>query len=97
MKVTEAGKRVAEGASLYSSLDDFPPVLIQLISTGERSGQLIDILGKTADSYEEDFSRRVQKALSLLEPAMILLMGFVVGLIVLAILLPIFQLNQLIK
>ena len=97
MKVTEAGERVAEGASLYSSLDGFPPVLIQLISTGERSGQLIEILKKTADSYEEDFSRRVQKALSFLEPAMILLMGFVVGLIVLAILLPIFQLNQLIK
>jgi general secretion pathway protein F len=97
MKVIEAGKRVAEGASLYSSLEGFPPVLLQLISTGERSGQLIEILKKTADSYEEDFSRRVQKALSFLEPAMILLMGFVVGLIVLAILLPIFQLNQLIK
>jgi general secretion pathway protein F len=97
IKVIEAGKRVAEGASLYSSLEGFPPVLLQLISTGERSGQLIEILKKTADSYEEDFSRRVQKALSFLEPAMILLMGFVVGLIVLAILLPIFQLNQLIK
>jgi general secretion pathway protein F len=97
MKVIEAGRRVAEGASLYSSLEGFPPVLLQLISTGERSGQLIEILKKTADSYEEEFSRRVQKALSFLEPAMILLMGFIVGLIVLAVLLPIFQLNQLIK
>jgi general secretion pathway protein F len=97
MKVIEAGKRVAEGARLSASLEGFPPVLLQLISTGERSGQLSEILESAADSYEEEFSRRVQRALSLLEPAMILFMGFVVGLIVLAVLLPIFQLNQLIK
>jgi general secretion pathway protein F len=96
-KVNEAGKRVAEGARLSGSLDGFPPVLLQLISTGERSGQLVPILKKAAASYEEEFSRRVQKALSYLEPTMILVMGLIVGLIVLAVLLPIFQLNQLIK
>lgn len=96
-KVDEAGKRVAEGARLSSSLDGFPPVLLQLIATGERSGQLVPILKKAAASYEEEFSRRVQKALSYLEPTMILVMGLIVGLIVLAVLLPIFQLNQLIK
>ena len=72
-------------------------MLLQLIATGERSGQLVPILKKAAASYEEDFSRRVQKALSYLEPTMILVMGLIVGLIVLAVLLPIFQLNQLIK
>ena len=72
-------------------------MLLQLISTGEKSGQLIGILNNAANSYEEEFSRRVQKALAFLEPAMILLMGVIVGLIVLAVLLPIFQLNQLIK
>jgi general secretion pathway protein F len=96
-RIAEAGKRVAEGARLSASLEGFPPVLLQLISTGEKSGQLIGILNNAANSYEEEFSRRVQKALSFLEPAMILLMGVVVGLIVLAVLLPIFQLNQLIK
>jgi general secretion pathway protein F len=96
-KITEAGRKVAEGARLSASLDGFPPVLLQLMSTGERSGQLVEILKNAADSYEQEFSRRVQKALSILEPAMILCMGFVVGLIVLAVLLPIFQLNQLIK
>jgi general secretion pathway protein F len=97
MKVMEAGKHVAEGARLSASLEGFPPVLLQLISTGERSGQLIEILKNAADSYEEEFSRRVQKALSLLEPTLILFMGLIVGLIVLAVLLPIFQLNQLVK
>jgi general secretion pathway protein F len=89
--------RVAEGARLAASLEGFPPVLLQLISTGERSGQMVEVLKNAADSYEEEFSRRVQKLLSLLEPSMILFMGFIVGLIVLAVLLPIFQLNQLIK
>jgi general secretion pathway protein F len=96
-KVNEAGKHVAEGARLSASLEGFPPVLLQLISTGERSGQLVPVLKKAADSYEEEFSRQVQKALSYLEPTMILVMGLIVGLIVLAVLLPIFQLNQLIK
>jgi len=97
MNVLESGKRVSEGARLSASLDGFPPVLLQLISTGERSGQLAEVLKNAARSYEEEFSRRVDKALSLLEPVMILCMGFLVGLIVLAVLLPIFQLNQLIK
>jgi general secretion pathway protein F len=97
MRITEAGRKVAEGARLSASLEGFPPILLQLMSTGERSGQLVEILKNAADSYEAEFSRRVQKALSILEPAMILCMGFVVGLIVLAVLLPIFQLNQLIK
>jgi general secretion pathway protein F len=96
-RIAEAGRRVAEGARLSASLEGFPPVLLQLISTGEKSGQLIGILSNAANSYEEEFSRRIQKALSFLEPAMILLMGVIVGLIVLAVLLPIFQLNQLIK
>jgi general secretion pathway protein F len=96
-RIRQAAKGVAEGARLSTSLEDFPPVLLQLIATGEKSGSLVEVLNKTADSYEEDFERRVQKALALLEPSMILLMGLVVGFIVLAVLLPMFQLNQLVK
>jgi len=96
-KIMSSAKNIAEGARLSASLEGFPPVLLQLISTGEKSGTLAQILKKAADSYEEEFERRVQKALSLLEPVMILLMGLVVGFIVLAVLLPMFQLNQLVK
>ncbi len=95
--IRQAAKGVAEGARLSASLEGFPPVLLQLIATGEKSGSLVEVLDKTAASYEEDFERRVQKALALLEPSMILLMGLVVGFIVLAVLLPMFQLNQLVK
>ena len=96
-RVKEAGRKVAEGARLAPSLDRFPPVLLQLISTGEKTGRLVDVLKKAADSYEEEFSRKIERFLSLLEPVMILTMGIVVGFIVLAVLLPIFQLNQLIQ
>lgn len=96
-KIRDAGKRVAEGARLSSSLDGFPPVLLQLISTGEKGGRLPEVLNKAADSYEEEFGRRVQRALYLLEPSMILLMGIIIAFIVFAVLLPMFQLNQIVK
>jgi general secretion pathway protein F len=96
-KIRNAARMVAEGARLSASLEGFPSVLLQLISTGEKSGTLTEVLNRAANSYEEDFERKVQKALSLLEPSMILLMGLIVGFIVLAILLPMFQLNQLVK
>jgi general secretion pathway protein F len=97
IKVIDAGRRVAEGARLSASLEGFPPVLLQLIATGERSGRLVDVLKNAADSYEEEFSRKMQRTISLLEPAIILFMGIIVGFIVFAVLLPIFQMNQLIK
>lgn len=96
-RIMAAAKSVAEGARLSASLEGLPPVLLQLIATGEKSGTLAELLGTAAASYEEEFERRVQKALSLLEPVMILIMGLVVGFIVLAVLLPMFQLNQLVK
>lgn len=96
-RIMNAAGRVVEGARLSASLESFPSVLIQLISTGEKSGTLTETLNKAAVSYEEDFERKVQKALALLEPGMILLMGLIVTFIVLAVLLPIFQMNQLVK
>lgn len=96
-KIMLAAKKVVEGARLSSSLEGFPSILVQLIATGEKSGTLGDMLNKAADSYEVEFERKVQKALALLEPVMILLMGFAVGFIVLAVLLPMFQMNQLVK
>ena len=96
-KILVAAKKVVEGTRLSSSLEGFPSVLLQLIATGEKSGTLGDMLSRAADSYEEEFERKVQKSLALLEPVMILLMGLVVGFIVFAVLLPMFQLNQMVK
>ena len=95
--VIKSEGRVAEGASLSSTLDMFPPVFIMLVATGEKTGKLADSLSKAADSYEEEFNRKVAGAVALFEPVMILVMGLVVGIIVAAVLLPILQLNQLVK
>ena len=95
--VLRATERVTEGQRLSASLEAFPPVFLQLIATGEKSGRLSEALERASDSYEEDFGRRINRLVSLFEPAMILVMGLVVLFIVLAVLLPMFQLNQLIK
>lgn len=94
----KAVKDITEGASLSASLrnsDIITGILIHMIATGERSGNLDSLLLNSADTYEKDFETSVGRALSLLEPVLILAMGFIVGFIVLAILLPIFELNQI--
>jgi general secretion pathway protein F len=95
--ILKAGESLAEGRTLSSSLKGFPSVFLQLIATGERTGRLPETMKKAAASYEEEFNRKMDRAVALLEPAMVLAMGLVICLIVLAVLLPIFQLNQLIK
>ncbi|MDH4028384.1 MAG: type II secretion system F family protein [Nitrospirota bacterium] len=96
-RIMRAQKLVTQGAKLSSSLEGFPPTLLQIISTGEQTGRLPEVLEKTSRSYESDFDRKLQRAISLLEPALILTMGLIVGLIVVAVLLPIFELNQIMQ
>jgi general secretion pathway protein F len=87
-KIMAAQTRVSQGAKLSSSLEGFPPTLLQLISTGEQTGKLPEVLQKTAESYESEFDRKLQRVISLLEPVLILVMGLVVGFIVVSVLLP---------
>lgn len=85
---------VREGESLADPLRRsgvFPPMLAQMSAIGERSGELEAMLFRVADAYEHQVEMSMAGMLSLLEPLMILLMGTVVGFIVMAILLPIFQ------
>jgi general secretion pathway protein F len=74
----------------------FPPLLVYLTASGEASGQLDSMLARAADYLEREFDTFTQGALALLEPAIIVLMGGVVATIVLAILLPILQLETLV-
>lgn len=95
-----AAKDCAEGSSLSASLRKstlVPPLVCHMIGVGERSGNLDEMLLKTAESYDAAFEDGVKRSLSLLEPVLILAMGLVVGFIVLAMLLPIFELNQTIR
>ena len=89
--------RVQEGAGLASSLKEttvFPPMLAQLTAAGEKSGKLEEMLFRVADTYEHQTDLSMTGMLSLLEPLMILVMGGIVGFVVLAILLPIFEASQ---
>lgn len=72
----------------------FPPMVIHMTELGERSGELESMLIKVADWYDEEIETTVDAAVSLLEPIMIVVMGVFVGFLVLAILLPIFQMSQ---
>ncbi|MCD6526907.1 MAG: type II secretion system inner membrane protein GspF [Desulfuromonas sp.] len=88
---------VREGASLAEPLKHtavFPPLLAQMTAIGERSGNLEEMLIKVADSQDRQVEITLSGLLSLLEPLMILAMGGIIGFIVLAVLLPIFQASQ---
>ena len=98
--VTEATLRVREGASIAKSLAAsklFPPMTIHLISSGETGGRLDEMLGRAATGQEREVDGLIAALLGILQPLLIVLMGGVVLLIVLAILLPIFEINSLIR
>jgi general secretion pathway protein F len=95
--VDEAVSRVREGAAIYLALKQtkyFSPMSVHMIASGEASGQLESMLERVAKHQEEEITRLIDVALALFEPAIILIMGAIVLFIVLAVLMPIFQLNQ---
>lgn len=92
--------RVREGTSLARALGEtkvFPPLLVHLVASGEVSGKLEQMLDRAARLETQTLERRLTVFLTVLEPAMILVMGGIVLLIVLAILLPIIEINQLVR
>jgi len=98
--VDEAAKRVREGVSLNKSLADsrlFPPITLHLIASGEASGKLDEMLDRAATNQERELETLIAYIVGIMEPMVIVTMGGVVLVIVLAILLPIFNLNQLVK
>ena len=98
--VERAIERVREGVSLARALGEtgaFPPLLVHLVASGEMSGKLEQMLERAARLETQALERRLAVFLTLLEPVMILVMGAVVLMIVLAILLPIIEINQLVR
>ena len=98
-QVVEAAQKVVEGRSLNVALKQcgvFPPMMIQMIASGEAGGELDAMLQRVALDQEREVQTLVRIGLGLLEPLMLLLMGMCVLLIVLAVLLPILNMNQLI-
>ena len=98
--LSDARETLIQGGSLSQALKSsplFPPLLTHMAAVGEKGGELDRMLIKAGDAFEKEFNASVTRSMALLEPLLVLAMGLCVGLVVLAVLLPIFQLNQLVK
>jgi len=98
--VLEARERVTAGQTLGEPLRQskvFPAMVVQMVAVGEQTGRLDDMLSKVADYYEDEVDVAVSGLTALLEPIMIVFLGIVVGGIVIAMYLPIFQVITLVK
>ena len=96
--ILNATEKVRAGSTIFKALEGqnvIPPMTLYMLASGEKSAQLSEMLNKAADIQETELDLYTVKVISLFEPLMILLMGGIVLLIVLAILLPIFELNQI--
>ena len=94
--VEESRDAIREGESIAAPLKrsgEFPPLVYHMVAIGERSGQLEEMLGNVADAYDSQVETRVAALTSLLEPAMIIVMGLAVAFIVFSVLMPILQIN----
>lgn len=99
-EIEAATVNVKEGSSLRASLDNtkmFPPMMMHMIASGEKSGELQNMLGRAADNQDREFESLVNVSLKTFEPLLIVTMAGVVLFIVLAILQPILSLNQMVN
>lgn len=97
--VAEAAARVREGTSLRAALEQtklFPPMMLHMIASGERSGQLDSMLERAADTLDREFEMTMTVSLEIFKPVVVIILAIVVCLIVMAILLPILELNNMV-
>jgi general secretion pathway protein F len=97
MAVEEAKENITEGQNISEPLKrsgEFPSLLIHMISIGERTGELPSMLEMVAENYKDQVNAKVERMTSLLEPLMIVFMGISVGVIVMAVFVPLLQLQQ---
>ncbi|MEE8484435.1 MAG: type II secretion system inner membrane protein GspF [Nitrospinota bacterium] len=97
--IEDAAVLIKEGGTIADSLEKsglFPPVALQMIAAGEKSGQTAELLTIVADDQARELENRLAVIMSLVHPVLIVVMGLIVGFIVMAILLPIFEISQLI-
>ena len=95
--VTHVHDRIKEGDTIAAPLDEakvFPPMVVNMVDVGEETGSLDSMLNKVADIYDDEVDMAVEALLSMMEPAIILILGVVIGFIVIALYMPIFSLGD---
>ena len=95
--IIEARENISEGESIAAPLKksgQFPPIVIHMISIGEKTGELENMLTQVSDSYDFQVKNAVEGITSLLSPIMIVMMGGVIGVIVFAIMIPMFEMSS---
>jgi len=98
--VEQSRENIREGHGMGQTLQRsglFPPLLVEMIKVGERSGELEDMLKRVADNYEREVEASLRQMTTVLEPVMTLVMAALILFMMMAVLLPIFQLNQLMQ
>ena len=96
--INQAKKDVLEGKTLWMALDRtkmFPKMVIAMVKVGEESGQIDEMLNSIANFYEEEVDRLIEGLISLIEPMLIVILGGIIGLILVALYLPIFKIGEL--
>lgn len=96
--ISEARDNISEGESVAVPLkksNQFPPIVIHMISIGEKTGEIEQMLTQVSDSYDFQVKTSIQGLTSVLEPIMIVVMGCVVGIVIFAIMVPIFEMSQM--
>ena len=98
--IAAAGVNISEGQSIAKPLKEsgqFPPLVTHMINIGEKTGELEPMLGKVADSYDQEVERTLESLTSILEPLMIVVMGGIVAIVALSILLPMLNMSAVVK
>jgi type IV pilus assembly protein PilC len=98
--LADVGAKVSAGVPIAQPLVDnpiFPPMVSQMVKIGEETGELEKMLGKIADFYEDEVDAAIQSLTSIVEPLMMILVGCMVGVIVIAMYLPMFKMLSLVK
>jgi general secretion pathway protein F len=98
--IEKSREEIREGHGMGQTLSQsglFPPLLIEMIRVGERSGELEQMLERVADNYEREVSHSLSQVTTIMEPVMTVMMAAVIVFMMLAVLMPIFQLNQIMQ
>ncbi|MGK5085130.1 type II secretion system inner membrane protein GspF [Bdellovibrionota bacterium FG-1] len=98
--IANARENITEGQSIAEPLKrsgEFPPMMIHMISIGEKTGELPEMLKNVAETYEEQVNTQVEAMTSLLEPLMIVAMGLAIGVIVMAVFMPLMDMSDISK